>query len=243
LANEKEAMENIKKIYILHGWSYTTDKWAPFIGELEKLGCTVKLLHIPGLTSPLEKVWNLDNYVSWLSDTLKMDDTPVTLLGHSNGGRISLSYASRNPDKVAQLILIGSAGVYHKDFFIQAKRNVFGFFAKAGSAFKNIKFIRKVFYRIVGERDYRDANPIMQETMRNLITVDLVPEMSKIKCPTLLIWGENDKSTPLSDGKIMSQKISGSKLAVIKGARHSPQFTHMQDTINIIKDYYGKANI
>lgn len=239
-------MENLvqnKKIYILHGWSYTTDKWPPFIAELEKLGFSVKLLHIPGLTSPIDKVWTLDDYVSWLSETLKNETAPVTLLGHSNGGRISIRFASRYPEKVEQLILLDSAGVYHKDVGIKLKRAVFGWLAKIGKVFDGIPEVRRFFYKIIGEKDYRDANPIMRDTMRNLITVDLIPEMQNIKCSTLVIWGERDEVTPLSDGKIIKEKISGAKLEVVLGARHSPHFTNVTDVVAVIRNYYAKTNL
>ncbi len=239
----KKKMENLvpkKKIYILHGWAYTTEKWPPFIKELESIGFQTVFLHIPGLTAPLEKAWNIDDYVSWLSDSLKNEEGGVTLLGHSNGGRISLAYTLKYPDKVKQLILIGSAGVYHNDPMIKFKRAFFGTLAKLGKSFDSLPFIRRAFYRFVGERDYRDASPIMQETMSNLIAVDLVPKLGQIKCPTLLIWGKHDQATPLSDGKIMKEKIVNSELEIINGARHSPHFTHVEETILIIKKYYEK---
>jgi pimeloyl-ACP methyl ester carboxylesterase len=41
------------------------------------------------------------------------------LLGHSNGGRIALAFAEKYPDKVKQLVLIDSAGIYHNEFSIR----------------------------------------------------------------------------------------------------------------------------
>ena len=232
-----------KKIYILHGWAYTTEKWQPFVTELERLGFQVVFLHIPGLTAPIDRPWILDDYVLWLHKTLSAENKPVTLLGHSNGGRISLLFAARYPEKIAELILIDSAGVHHDGTKIKIKRAVFGTLAKIGRMFSGVSYIRNFFYKIVGEKDYRDADPIMRETMQNLISVDLVPEMPKIQCPTLLIWGEHDRATPLADGKIMKEKIPHSELAVIAGARHSPQFTHVPQAIEIIKKQYAQKNL
>jgi pimeloyl-ACP methyl ester carboxylesterase len=232
-----------KKIYILHGWAYTNDKWSPFVQELEKLGFEVVLLHIPGLTAPLDKSWTLNDYISWLYDTLKKEKEPVILLGHSNGGRIALAFSACYPEKVQQLILLDSAGVYHTDFRTSAKRVIFGTLAKFGQSLKKIESLRRLFYKIVGEQDYRDANPIMQQTMRNLISINLVGDMSNVKCPTLLIWGELDMATPLSDGKIMEEKIPKSELRIISGARHSPHFTHVKETTDAIRHYYEKKNL
>jgi pimeloyl-ACP methyl ester carboxylesterase len=70
--------------------------------------------------------------------------------------------------------------------------------------------------------------------MNNLISTDLKPILSKIAIPTLIIWGREDKITPLSDGKLMHQLIEDSKLEIIENARHSPQFTHSNIVTNII---------
>lgn len=231
------------KIYIVHGWAYTLEKWESFLSELKKIGFEPVMLNVPGLTAPIDRPYTIDDYVSWLEKILENESGPVTLLGHSNGGRISLSYTIKNPSKVKNLILIGSAGLYDKGLLVTVKRKVFGTFAKLGSGLKDNKFLRKVLYKLVREKDYRDANPIMRKTMANLISVDLLPRLNEIKCPTLLIWGQNDGSTPLKDGKAMHQKISGSQLEIINDARHSPQFTNVENVIEIIKNYYGKTNI
>lgn len=230
------------KIYIVHGWAYSLEKWEPFLTELKTLGVNPIMLNVPGLTAEIDRPYNIDDYVNWLADKLKDEAGPVTILAHSNGGRISLSYALEYPNKVKNLILIGSAGIYHKDFFITLKRAFFGLLAKLGGFVKENKFVRKVFYKVVREGDYRDANPIMRKTMANLIKVDLAPKLSEIKCPTLLIWGENDGSTPLRDGKIMKSKVPDSELVVLSGARHSPQFTHVSEVISAIKSYYAKKD-
>src|SRR5205823_6556026 len=103
-----------KKMYIIHGWAYSTEKWQPLVRDLEKKGFEIVLLKIPGLTSPINKVWNLNSYINWLEKILEKEKDPI-LLGHSNGGRISLAYTAKHPEKVAKLILIDSAGIYHND--------------------------------------------------------------------------------------------------------------------------------
>ena len=89
MENKKEAM-GIMKILILHGWSYSTDKWAPCLKLLESHGARPELLKIPGLTAPIDRPWTLEDYVRWLKE--KTGDEKVILIGHSNGGRISLAF-------------------------------------------------------------------------------------------------------------------------------------------------------
>jgi len=70
--------------------------------------------------------------------------------------------------------------------------------------------------------------------MQDLITSDLKPILGQISIPTFIIWGREDKITPLSDGKMMNELIKNSKLEIIEGARHSPQFTHPDILADII---------
>ena len=59
-----------RKIYILHGWAYSTEKWDPFVALLKDKNFDPVLLQIPGLTAELTKAWTLDDYVEWLKDTV-----------------------------------------------------------------------------------------------------------------------------------------------------------------------------
>ena len=224
-------------IFILHGWTYSTDKWQPFVGLLKSQGYRVKLLPIPGLTQPLNQAWTLNDYVNWLKTILDKETKAITLLGHSNGGRIALAFAARYPEKLSQLILIDSAGIYHKEFLLQLKRFVFRLFAKIGKKLlTSSPSLERLLYRLAGETDYYQANAIMRQTMIDL-SVDLTPILSRISVPTLIIWGSLDKTTPLSDGQIMHRLIKNSTLHTIAAARHSPQFTHPQLVVQSIRQF------
>lgn len=229
--------QKLKKIYILHGWSYTTEKWEPFLELLKKSGVEGVLLKIPGLTAPLEKPWTLDDYVSWLFEIIK-NESQVTILGHSNGGRIALAFALQHPEKVKQLFLIDTAGIYHKELFIRFKRKVFRNVANIGKKIAPKNF-RSVLYKIAREHDYEQANPVLQETMRNIITVDLLPKLSSITVKTIIIWGRKDKTTPFKDAVSMHKLIKNSQLFSIAEARHSPQFTHASKVMKIVIENFN----
>lgn len=224
------------KIFILHGWAYTTERWQPLVDMLEKNGIEVNLLKIPGLTAPLDEVWDLDNYVDWLKEILDKEEGQVMLLGHSNGGRISVAYTSKYPDKVKQMIIIDSGGIYHNELPIRIKRFVFGNLARFGRKFTNSQTLRRFLYKLTRESDYERANPVLRKTMRNLISSDVAHLLSGIDIPTTIIWGENDEITPLTDGRLIHKLLRNSTLHIIKGAKHSPMFTHVEEVAKIIEE-------
>lgn len=232
MAKKETTMGTVNKILILHGWTYSTEKWEPFIDALKDQGFDTELLKIPGLTEKLDAVWDMDNYVQWLNH--KIGNDKVILLGHSNGGRIILAFALKYPEKIKQIILLDSAGIYHNELPIRLKRFVFKTIARFGRKITASQSLRKALYKLSRESDYENASPIVRETMVKMINFDISNFLNTIKVPTLIIWGENDKATPLSDGKIMHQLISNSKLEIIQDARHSPQFTHADEVLKII---------
>ena len=61
----------------------------------------------------------------------------------------------------------------------------------------------------------------MKDTFKNVISEDLAQFTGFIRVPTIIIWGDKDKSTPFEDAQFMNNKIKNSKLVVINGAGHA----------------------
>lgn len=223
-----------KKIYILHGWTYSLNKWDEFRKIMKRNGFDLTFLEIPGLTKKSDEVWDLEKYSRWLEE--KVGSSKSILLGHSNGGRIATYYATINPKKVEKLILIDSAGVYRKDLYIRIKRFIFRCIAGVGKKITSSKKLKKLLYSLAGERDYFEAPDNMKKSMINLINADLTPAYELLKTDTLIIWGKEDKVTPVTDAYLMHKLIPKSRLAIIEGARHSPFFTHPEEVAEIIKN-------
>ena len=72
----------------------------------------------------------------------------------------------------------------------------------------------------VGSADYRNASPLMRQTMVRCINEDLTHLLKDNPVSTLLIWGAEDTATPLSDGQTMERLIPDAGLVVLEGAGH-----------------------
>ena len=215
----------MQKIFIIHGWTYTLDAWKGCEDEFRSRDIEPVMLRVPGLTSPSSEIWDLDKYVAWLENELR-GEKDIVLAGHSNGGRIAIAYAGKNPAALKKLILIDSAGIFHDEASLEAKRKLLGRIARAGKAVADFPILRKIFYRLIGAKDYLNAPVNMRETMKNLLPVDLRPQLGTIAIPALIIWGEKDAATPVSDAHIMNAGIAGSEIFIIPDAGHSPHKTH-----------------
>ena len=232
-------MPNTFHLVILHGWSLDANKkqkWQKFRDELASRGITSDLLLIPGLSAPLNEVWDLGNFVEWLDKEIGTQEH-VILLGHSFGGQIAVRYAATHPDKISRLILIDSSGIRNHSFMATTKRMGFQVLAKIGKVFFRSQICRNILYRLTRERDYQLAPPLLRRTMSQILDDEVVNDLPKIACPTLLIWGSDDQVTPLFLGQIFHAQIPHNRFHIITGARHAPQYTQPEQVAAQIQDF------
>lgn len=221
------------KLFILHGWTYQIATWEPLLALLKERGVEYEFLRIPGLTDDTNPTWTLNDYVAWLKEKTAPHER-VMLYGHSNGGRISLAFTMRYPAQVARLILEDSAGIPPRGMR-KLKRDAFRKASELFGRFVPFGCLRGIFRHAIRASDYANASENMRKTMSNLVSVDLGPELHRITCPTLIVWGAHDTTTPLADGELMHERITASRMVVIPNARHSPHITHAHTIADLIE--------
>lgn len=214
-------------IVLLHGWGTNIESFTPIFSDLQNKGRVIAL-DFPGFgqTDFPPTPWGIEDYTNWLLSLLQsLKIESADFLGHSFGGRIGIKLAVTHPKVVNKLILVDSAGV--RQFEMSWRNKILKGIADVG---KPILYslpnqmslnIRWKFYKAIGATDYLTAGRL-KETYQKVINEDLEPVLHTISSPTLLIWGEKDRATPLKDGILMSKIIPNSKLVVIKNAGHYP---------------------
>lgn len=226
-------------IVVLHGWTLekaVTDKWQPFLKLLKKAGLTVHFWPLPGLATPPKEPLHLQNYVAWLEKKTQSLDSFI-LLGHSFGGQLATRFARLHPDKVAKLILIDSSGIIDHSFPKKLKRTIFKTIAKVGRTFTQSSVLRRLLYQVARESDYYQASPTQRQTLQNILTDEVKQDLPSITAPTLVIWGENDRITPLQFGETFSKAIPQAQFVIIAKARHSPIYTHPEKVLPAVTTF------
>lgn len=217
-----------KSVLILPGWNTTIDTYMSLINSISTYA-NVYCLDMPGCgnSQELSTSWNLDDYVNFVINFIKSQNIKeLDLIGHSNGGRIIIKLMNKqNLDfKVSKIILIGSAGIVHKKTLSQKFKIKTYKFCKKILEFKPIKIIfPNLLLKLknsFGSEDYRNASPVMRQTLVQLINEDLQEFLPNLNVPTLLIWGANDTATPISDGEIMEKLIPNAGLIKIENCSH-----------------------
>ncbi len=222
-------------LVMLHGWGSNIELFSGVINFAKKKYHVVAM-DMPGFgksDEPAEPM-DVDAFVSFVLDFIKAlypEEKEIIFLGHSMGGRIIIKMAAglKNSTLTARftipkVVLTDSAGVLPVKTQGQNKRTKrYKFYknllTKTGiaKAFPGaIEALQKKF----GSADYAAASPVMRQSLVKVVNEDLVPYMKSVTMPALLIWGDQDTATPLSDGKKMEQEMPEAGLAVIEGAGH-----------------------
>jgi len=216
----------MKTIVILHGWGSTPARWRPLVNKLKAVGLKVVL---PSL--PQDKVRSTAEFSDWFYQKTKTL-APFFLAGHSFGGQIAINFAAGHPERVKKLILIASAGVRRPSW----KRKIATPLAKLLRGYVREK-AKSFLYRLLLATDYYRANPQMRKTMTIILTEDQQKNMTKVTAPTVIIWGESDRYTPLKDGRLTHRLIKNSQFEVFPDARHGLPFTHSQALVSLVKNF------
>ena len=96
---------------------------------------------------------------------------------------------------------------------------------------------RAIFDRIRATEDYKKASPVMKACLVKAVNEDLQHLMPDVKQETLLVWGDNDLDTPVSDAQIMDELMPDSALVVIEGAGHYSFLEQPQLFRSILRSY------
>ena len=202
-------------LYIIHGWAYSVAPWQRTLELLKARGLDVRMLKVPGLTSPSSKVWTIDDYVAWAKQELPEQ---AVALGHSNGGRILLNLCANHPQYLKHLILLDSAGVYE----VSHRRDLLRKLAKLLAPAKRLPLLRKLFHKLIGASDYARAPENMKQTLANMLDSDQRLDLAKVITPTSILWGEQDTVTPPRQAKMLHANLVHSTLRFFSTWTHAP---------------------
>lgn len=213
-------------ILLLHGWGSGNIAFRSIINALKD---RFRLIapDFPGCggSETMAEPWTLTDYEDFVLEFLQKlgIENPITM-GHSHGGRVTLSLCAKGRLTPPKIILLDAAGLIPKKSLKQKARAKSFKIIKGALTLPVIKnysgnLLEKA-RRHYGSADYNAAPQVLRSTLVNLVNTDLRDIIGSIKCPTLLIWGENDTATPLSDAKIIESLIPDAGLCVIKGAGH-----------------------
>jgi pimeloyl-ACP methyl ester carboxylesterase len=191
--------------------------------------------------------WSIDRFVADVVDVLDHHGIErVHWIGASGGGIIGQHAAASAPERFASLTLLATT-----PRFRSPTPNVDDWLAPLdrGDA---AGFFRQDIERRFGLEQPERTDWIITEILRTpvatiaslyrwVVTVDLIGELPQITCPTLIVTGEHDTLTDLSDAGLMQREIPNARLHVIEGHPHNVGYTHPRLVAGIVRTFLDEV--
>jgi len=249
---------------LVHGFTGFRDDFREQLPALSALGRTLLYDHRGHGESGrgAAAAYSFTQLVDDLRALLDALDMPrCDLLGHSMGGMLTLRFTLAYPQRVASLVLMDTAA-RAPDHFPRAPLAAAGSIARSDGMATLAALLRG---RAADDPTRPDAERRMEREMgeaywqrreRRLVAMDpeafaalalelvdappLTARLGEIRCPTLVMVGEQDVSF-LSAADELASGIPGARRVTIPGAAHSPQLENPDAWIAAIRDHLQRV--
>jgi 3-oxoadipate enol-lactonase len=211
----------------------------------------VTLFNLPGFHGSQAVPGLIDAYVARIEDGfeefgIKPD---AVLIGNGFGGTVALAFALAHHERLGALVVSDAAPNFPEEgkqaFRVMSEK------VKAGG----LGAIVDIAAKRVFHQAYLAQHPEAVEQRRAvlleidpsafcaacdaLVEVDLVPSLSRLKVPTLVVCGELDQATPPALNKLIAEKVSGARYVELPGCGHCPPLEQPQAFLAAIRDFIG----
>ena len=181
------------------------------------------------------------DYITFMLDTLHLDS--VYLMGNSMGGGIAWLTAADHPDKVRKLVLLNSAGYDVTN--VSGKLTMFKYksvghvFDKGMPMFMSESGLKHCY------ADPSKADPAVwtvnnhfsnrEGNIQNMLTLARAQQfpdttlITKVQCPTLIVWGKEDAIIPVEHAERFHHDIKNSKVIIYDPCGHTPMLERAED--------------
>lgn len=134
----------------------------------------------------------------------------INVIGHSFGGRVAIIMSVLCKEMVQKIVLIDSAG-------LKPKRSL-SYYLKV----LTYKIRKRLGLDVskYGSCDYLALSPQMRKIFSSVVSTHLDDFLPFIKCETLIMFGKDDKVTPVYMAKKLKKKIKKSRLVLFEDAGH-----------------------
>jgi pimeloyl-ACP methyl ester carboxylesterase len=192
---------------------------------------------------PAEKI-SISRYGRWVDALLdELGVTTAAVVGNSMGGFIGAELAIQVPQRVERLVLVSAAGLTVEgqipgailtamrvaDTYLTAGS---GWLAARSSGLANRPRSRDLIFGLVAHRANKLPGPLVAEQVKGSGKPGFVPalnaltkypirdRLAEIACPTLIVWGTNDRIIPARDADEFERLIPNSRKVVWKDTGH-----------------------
>lgn len=221
-------------VILLHGYSDSWASWAQVLPLLDKK----YRVYVPDLRGHGESDRPASGYTfpDFAGDIIAFMDAKgirkATIVGHSMGSFVAQHVATMAPERVERLVLVGSAPAVSNGEVTQLQMEVNALTdpvpLKFVTEFQNSVITRPVpdeFMDRVVQESMKLPARVWRDAMAGMLAQNSPATLSKIKAPTLIIWGDRETVFPKrSDQELLRKGIPNARLKVYEGTGHCPNW-------------------
>ena len=240
-------------VVMIHGLGGTTNTFTPLLPAFAR--CKRVRFDLPGSGRSRhgEESVSLQTFVEAVRRAMAAAKVEKAhFVAHSMGTIVAQHCAAAEPGAVKSLALFGPL-LSPPD---QARANIRARAAKARA--EGMRGIADALVQASLSSDTRAKNPVAVAFVRESLmaqdpegyarSCEALAEMqaaetSKIDCPTLLVTGDQDVVSPPQSVRGMAQKISGSRVEVLRGCGHWTPVEKPDECIELLKRFYDQNRI
>lgn len=206
------------RVLALHGWGRTSRDF-----EAVLAGCDAVALDLPGFgaSPPPPEPWGAAAYAAAVAEAVaEAVEEPVVVVGHSFGGRVAVHLAASRPELVRALVLTGvpllrpPGAVRRKPAWRFRLARALHRRGLVGD--ERMEALRQRY----GSADYRAAQGVMRAVHVVAVNETYEPELTALRCPVELVWGEGDADVPLSVAHAAAGRLADATVTVLPGVGH-----------------------
>ena len=234
-------------LVFFHGpWGLT---WSPFLDSLAQ-SFTVHAPEHPG-TSPglpdavqhVDNLWDLVLCYDELLEHLGLSD--VILTGHSFGAMVACEVAALRPSRARRLVLIDPIGLWRDDAPVMnwmlvapAELPKYVFTDPEGAAAQALFPLPEDFEEAALARTRLAwAMGATGKFIWPIPDKGLKKRIHRVKAPTLLVWGDQDRLVPLVYAQEFARRLPCDRQEVVKNAGHAPHLERSEVTADIVRSF------
>jgi pimeloyl-ACP methyl ester carboxylesterase len=253
-------------LVLLHGSGPGVSGWGNFAGNLPVFAGAFRtlILDLPGYGSS-DDVDGIPLEVGAAAVLRLLDGLGIAradLLGNSMGGIIASHVAARHPDRVRRLATMGGIGLNLFTGFPGEGIRLLVEFAEAPSKAAMAAWLRSMVYdpslitdALVEERYARATEPGALANSRRMYSAAAVAALAhppqgaplpwaylpSIEAPTLLLWGRDDRVSPLDRAILPMRLIPRAELHTFPHCGHWAQIERKEEFESIALAFFGRA--
>lgn len=221
-------------VILLHGLADDADIWAETIPALASKFRVFSLDQIGFGESdkpPIQyRVRTLVEFLDGFYKAAAIDR--ATLIGNSLGGWVAAAFAIAHPEKVDRLVLVDAAGLSTAWTLTRETLASLNISTMAGmrQALELILYdqsritdamVEQAWTAQLKKHDGYTVDRLIESFLRKEDFLD--DGIGRVAAPTLVVWGREDRLTPLAGGEAFTREIRGARLRVIDRCGHEPQ--------------------